>query len=235
MVFGDDPVREGYIASFARPGGNITGSTSSVTPDTLGEIRGKRLELLAECRPRLSRLALLVDPSFPGYRTFTLSTEASARSRGIAVQTVEVQEAGELAGAFARMVKDRAEAIEVAGSTFTYNVRGQIAELGMRHRLPTAWPWREGPDAGGLLSYGLNLPAAWYRAAVYVDKILKGAKPADLPVEQPTTFEGRRFCSECGASLALSPARPVVSRTNPAKSSAGVAGNRSGLQSPRQS
>ena len=189
MVLADDPVRQGYIASFARPGGNITGSTSSDTPERLGEIRGKRLELLAECRPGLSRLAILVDPNFPGYRTFTLSTEAAARSRGIPVQTVEVQEAGELAGAFARMVKDRAQAIEVAGSAFTYSVRGQIAELAVRHRLPTAYPWREGPDAGGLLSYGLNLRAAWYRAAVYVDKILKGTKPTDLPVERPTKFE----------------------------------------------
>jgi putative ABC transport system substrate-binding protein len=189
MVHADDPVRQGYVASFARPGGNITGGTSSVTPDTLGEIRGKRLELLAECRPGLSRLALLVDPSFPGHRTFTLSTETAARGRGITVQFVEVQEAGELAGAFARMVKNRAQAIEVAGSAFTHTMRGQIAELAVRHRLPTVYPWREGPDAGGLLSYGLNLLAAWHRAAVYVDKILKGAKPADLPIEQPTTYE----------------------------------------------
>ena len=107
----------------------------------------------------------------------------------MAIQAVEVREAGELAGAFARMIKDRVQAIQIIGSAFFYNVRGQIAELAVRHRLPTAWPWREGPGAGGLLSYGPNLPAAWYRAAVYVDKILKGAKPADLPVEQPTTFE----------------------------------------------
>ena len=107
----------------------------------------------------------------------------------MAAQAVEVQEAGELAGAFARMVKDRAQAIEIIGSPFFYDVRGQIAELGVRHRLPTAYPWREGPEAGGLLSYGSNLLAAWYRAAVYVDKILKGANPADLPVEQPTTYE----------------------------------------------
>jgi putative ABC transport system substrate-binding protein len=108
MVYGDDPVRQGYIASFARPGGNITGSTASVTPDTLGEIRGKSIELLAECRPGLSRLAVLMDPNFPSYRTFWLSAEASARSRGMAVQAVKVRKAGELAGAFATMVKDRA-------------------------------------------------------------------------------------------------------------------------------
>jgi putative ABC transport system substrate-binding protein len=189
MVFGDDPVRQGYIASFARPGGNITGSTASVTPDGALGRGGKGIDFLAECRPGLSRLAVLMDPKSPGYRTFWLSVEASARGRGMAVQPVEVQEVGELAGAFARMVKDRVQAIHIIGSPFIYTVRGQIAELAVRHRLPTAYPWREGPEAGGLLSHGSNLRAAWYRAAVYVDKILKGANPADLPVEQPTTFE----------------------------------------------
>jgi putative ABC transport system substrate-binding protein len=189
MVFGDDPVRQGYIASFARPGGNITGSTSNVVAETPGELRGKRLELLAECRPGLSRVAVLLDQNFPSYRTYWLSAEVAARSRGIAIQAVEVREAGELAGAFAKMVKDRVQAVEVVGGSLFYRMRGQIAELGVRHRLPTSYSWREGPDAGGLLSYGLNLRAAWPRAAVYVDKILKGAKPSDLPVEQPTTFE----------------------------------------------
>jgi putative ABC transport system substrate-binding protein len=189
MVYADDPVRQGYVASLARPGGNITGGTYNVAPETLGEIRGKGIELLAECCPGLSRLAVLMDPKSPGYRTYWLSAEASARSRGMAVQAVEVREAGELTGAFARMVKDRAQAIQIIGSHFLYTVRAQIAELAVRHRLPTAYPWREGPEAGGLLSYGPNLRAAWHRAAVYVDKILKGAKPADLPVEQPTTYE----------------------------------------------
>jgi len=190
MVNGDDPVREGYVASLARPGGNITGSTFSFAPEAVGEIRGgKGIEILAECRPGLSRLAILFDPNFPSSRTFALSAEAVARKRGMAVQAVEVREAGGLAGAFARMVKDRVQAIQIIGSAFTYNVRGQIAELAVRHRLATAYPWREGPDAGGLLSYGPNLQAAWHRAAVYVDKILKGAKPADLPIEQPSTFE----------------------------------------------
>jgi putative ABC transport system substrate-binding protein len=189
MVYGDDPVRQGYIASFARPGSNITGGTGSIAPETAGEIRGKLIDFLVECRPGLSRLAILVDPNSPGHRPFLLSTAAAARSRGIAVQSVEVREAGELAGAFARMVKARAQAIQIIGSPFLYSVRGQIAALAVRHRLPTAYPWREGPEEGGLLSYGANLRAAWHRAAVYVDKILKGAKPGDLPVEQPTTFE----------------------------------------------
>jgi len=108
MVHADDPVREGYVASLARPGGNITGGTFSFAPEAPGEIRGgKGIELLAECRPGLSRLAVLLDPNFPSSRTFSLSVEASARKRGMAVQAVEVREAGELARAFARMVKDR--------------------------------------------------------------------------------------------------------------------------------
>jgi putative tryptophan/tyrosine transport system substrate-binding protein len=190
MVHGDDPVREGYVASLARPGGNITGGTFSFAPEALGEVHGgKLIELLAECRPGLSRLALLLDPNYPSSRTFSLSYQAVARKRGMAVRAVEVREAGELARAFARMVKDRVQAIQVIGSPFTYSVMGQIAELAVRHRLPTAYPWREGAAAGGLLSYGASIQAAWHRAAVYVDKILKGAKPADLPVEQPTTFE----------------------------------------------
>jgi putative ABC transport system substrate-binding protein len=144
MVYGDDPVRQGYVASLARPGGNITGSTGTVAPEALGEIRGKGIELLAECQPGLSRLAVLMDPNEPSYRTFWLSAEASARSRGVAVQAVEVREAGELAGAFARMVKDRAQAIQIIGSRFMYGVRGQIAELAMRYRLPTAYPGGQG-------------------------------------------------------------------------------------------
>ena len=187
MVYADDPIGQGYIGSLARPGGNITGGTSVVPEAQTGG--SKVFDLLAECVPGLSRHAVLVDPTFPGYRTFWLRAEASARSRGMAVQAVEVREAGELAGAFTRMVKDRAQAVRIIGSTFIYVVRGQIAELALRHRLPIAFPWREGAEAGGLLSYGPNILAAWHRAAVYVDKILKGAKPADLPVEQPTKFE----------------------------------------------
>src|SRR6202011_4838304 len=111
---------------------------------------GKLVELLAECRPRLSRLAVLLDPNFPSSRTFSLSVEAVARKRGMAGQTVEIREAGELARAFAKMVKDRVQAIQIIGSAFTFRERGQIAELAARHRLPTAYPWRQGPEAGGL-------------------------------------------------------------------------------------
>ena len=189
MVYGDDPVRQGYVESLARPGGNITGLTFSVAPEELEKVGGKRIELLAECRRGLSRLAILMDPTFPSYRTFWLSSETAARRQGIAVQPVEVREAGQLPGAFAKIVKARVQAIHILGGPFMYDVRGQIEALAVRHRLPTSYPFRAGPEAGGLLSYGPSLQAAWHRAAVYVDKILKGAEPADLPVEQPTTFE----------------------------------------------
>ena len=189
MVNAEDPVRQGYVASLARPGGNITGSTFSVAPEALGEIRGKGIDFLVECRPGLSRLAVLLDPNYPSYRTSWLSVEAAARSRGMAVQAVEVREARDLGDTFARMVKDRAQAIQIIGSPFIYRMRGQIAELAVRHRLPTGYPWRAGPEAGGLLSYGASLHALWHQAAVSVDKILKGANPADLPIEQPTKFE----------------------------------------------
>jgi putative ABC transport system substrate-binding protein len=185
MVEADDPVGRGYIASFARPGGNITGLAGSVTPETAG----KRVEFLAECRPGLSRVAGLVDPTFPGYQTYWLAVEAAARSRGMATRVVEAREPDELAGAFAMIVKDHMQALVAFGGNFLFSERGRIAALAVQHRLPTAFPWREGPEEGGLLSYGRNIRALWRRAAVYVDKILKGAKPADLPVEQPTTFE----------------------------------------------
>src|SRR5437667_7701700 len=105
------------------------------------------------------------------------------------MRVLEVREARDLAGAFDAAVKDHLQAVIVGDGVFLWSQKQRIAELAARHHLPTAYPYREGPDAGGLLSYGVNLPAAWQRAAVYVDKILKGAKPADLPVEQPTMFE----------------------------------------------
>jgi putative tryptophan/tyrosine transport system substrate-binding protein len=153
------------------------------------EIRGKLVEALADCRPGLSRLAGPVDGNYSGYRATSLAVEAAARARGMTFRAVDVRKADALAGAFAAMVKDRTEAIIVGDGPFLWTQRHRIAELAARHRLPTAYPYREGPEAGGLLSYGTSIPAAWHRAAVYVDRILRGAKPAELPVEQPTTFE----------------------------------------------
>lgn len=185
MVYAEDPVGQGFIASLARPGGNITGLTWDPGP----EIRGKLVDLLAECRPGLSRLAGPVDGNYPGSRATWTAVENAARVRGMTFQAVEVREAGALPAAFTTMVKDRAEAIVVGDGSFLWTHRHRIAELAARHHLPTAFSYREGPEAGGLLSYGTNILAAWHRAAVYIDKILRGTKPADLPVEQPTTFE----------------------------------------------
>ena len=185
MVYAQDPVGQGFIASLARPGGNITGLTWDPAP----EIRGKLVEALAECRPGLSRLAGPVDGNYPGSRATWLAVETAARVRGMTFRAVEVREISALAGAFTTMVKDRAEAVVVGDGPFLWTQRHRIAQLAAHYRLPTAYPYREGPEAGGLLSYGTSIPAAWHRAAVYIDKILRGAKPADLPVEQPTTFE----------------------------------------------
>jgi ABC-type uncharacterized transport system substrate-binding protein len=185
MVYAQDPVGQGFIASLARPGGNITGLTWDPGP----EMRGKLVEALAECQPGLSRLAGPVDGKYPGSRAAQLAVESAARARGMTFRAVEVREANALAGAFTAMIKDRTEAVVVGDGPLLWTQRHRIAELAAHHRLPTAYPYREGPEAGGLLSYGPSIPAAWHRAAVYIDKILRGAKPADLPVEQPTTFE----------------------------------------------
>jgi len=185
MVYATDPVGEGFIASLARPGGNITGLTWDAGP----EIRGKLVELLAECRPGLSRLAGPVDANYPGYRENMLAVESAAKARRMSFRAVEVREASALAGAFTTMVEAGADAIIVGDGPFLWTQRQRIAELAARHRLPTAYPHRDGPEAGGLLLYGTSIPAAWHRAAVYVDKILKGTKPPDLPVAQPTLFE----------------------------------------------
>jgi len=185
MVYAADPVDQGFITSLARPGGNITGPTS----DPGSEIRGKLVEWLAECRPGLSRLGGPVDGNYPGSRASSLAVESAARLRGMTFRAVEVRGAGGVPGAIATLVEHRTEAIIVGDGPFLWTQRQRIAELAARHRLPTAYPYRDGPEAGGLLSYGVSIPAAWHRAAVYIDKILRGAKPGALPVEQPTTFE----------------------------------------------
>jgi len=185
MGYAADPVGQGFVASLSRPGGNITGLTSDPGP----EIRGKLVEWLAECRPRLSRLGGPVDGRYPGGRASALAIDAAARARGMTFRAVQVREIGGLSNAIATMVEQRTEAIIVGDGPFLWTQRHLIAELAARHRLPTAYPYRDGPEAGGFLSYGVNIPAAWHHAAVYVDKILRGSKPADLPVEQPTQFE----------------------------------------------
>jgi putative tryptophan/tyrosine transport system substrate-binding protein len=184
MVYGNDPVGNGYIASLARPGGNITGLTWEPTP----EIFGKYVEMLAELRPRPSRIAGIVDPQVP-YQYFWKEAEIAATSRGMVLQHVEVRGSNDVRKAFATITGQHADALIIFGGPFLYSLQPQMSELARKNGLPTVAMYREGPEAGGLMSYGTNLRESWRRAAFYVDKILKGAKPADLPVEQPTKFE----------------------------------------------
>jgi len=185
MAFSTDPVGTGFVASLARPGGNVTG-LSNVS----AELSGKRLELLREVVPGLSRVALLWNPDVRGHLLDYKETEAAARLLRLELQSVEVSRVEDLDQAISAVTSRRAQALVVlpANPLFVSN-RRQIATFAQKNRLPSMSGAKEYVDAGGLMSYGPSTPAMHRRAAVYVDKILRGAKPADLPVEQPTKFE----------------------------------------------
>ncbi|MBI2554481.1 MAG: ABC transporter substrate-binding protein [Candidatus Rokubacteria bacterium] len=181
----DDPVAMGLVASLARPGGNITGLTS-----LWGELSGKRLELLKEVVPRISRVAVLWNPAHPGAILALRETEVAARSLGLQLQSLEVRGPNpDFEGAFGAAARERAGALITLRNPLIVRHRTRIVNLAAKSRLPAMYDEREFVEAGGLTSYGANLSDLNRRAAVYVDKILKGAKPADLPVEQPTKFE----------------------------------------------
>ncbi len=183
MVYVVDPVRAGLVASLAHPGGNVTGVSFTAGP----EIAGKHLQLLKEAVPTLSRVAVL---SAPGVAATSLrETEVAARALGLTLQPYEVREPKEFERAFTAMTKARAEALLVLAALPNFSHRQRIAEFAAQSRLPAMYPGREYVEAGGLMAYAANAPAMFRRAATYVDKILKGAKPADLPVEQPTKFD----------------------------------------------
>ena len=185
MITGLDPVSAGLVASLARPGGNVTG----LTVDAGGEILGKRFELLKEILPNLSRLGILFNPDVPVIRSRLTSMAEPARALGLTLVPVEARGLNALEQAFAIMVKERAQAFVVQGDSVMFNYRGQIAEMALRNRLPAASVQRELAEAGFFLSYGADLRDLYRRSAFFVDRIFKGAKPADLPVEQPTKFE----------------------------------------------
>jgi putative ABC transport system substrate-binding protein len=185
MLFPSDPVGDGLVASLAHPGANVTDTSFTAGP----EIFAKQLQILKEAVPRTSRLAVLRNPVDPGWAVQGKEVDAAARSLGIRVQYVEARSAGELDAAFAAMARDRADALLVSGSSTFLAHGSRIAELALKSGLPTMESFREMVEAGGLMAYAINMPDYIGRAAVYVDKILKGAKPADLPVEQPTKFE----------------------------------------------
>jgi len=185
MVNALDPVGQGFIASLARPGGNITGLSLDPGP----EIAGKRLELLKEAVPKLSRVGGFIDPSLPGIAVYRKAAGAAAPKLGLTLKNVEVREPSDFEKAFAALVQQRAQAIFVGGSLLIFTHLRQIVDLAAKHRLPDMYLWTEAVAMGGLMSYGVSFPDLNRRAASYVDKVLKGAKPADLPVEQPTRFE----------------------------------------------
>jgi putative tryptophan/tyrosine transport system substrate-binding protein len=184
MVTGIDPVANGWVASLARPGGNITG-IATLTQD----LNGKRLELLTEVVPRLSHVAVLWIPD-PASTVNFKEYEAAARALKVQLQSLEQRsEAPDIEAAFKTAVKDRAGAVIVITTAALFIKQKQIADLAMKRRLPTMFQGSTWVDSGGLMSYSTNDVDALHRAAKYVDKILKGAKPADLPVEQPTKYE----------------------------------------------
>jgi len=185
MVIAVDPVGAGLIVSLARPGSNITG----VTFDVSDEIWGKRLELLKEAATGVARVAVLWNPAYAPNRNRWKAVEEAARKLGVALVSVEAQVGGDVEGRFALMAKERVRGLFVLGDPMLFGLRSQIADLALKHRLPSVSPYREGAAAGGLIAYGVSLSGTWRHAAQYVDKILKGAKPSELPVEQPKIFE----------------------------------------------
>jgi ABC-type uncharacterized transport system substrate-binding protein len=179
-----DPVSAGLVASLARPGGNVTGFAQ----DAGGEINGKRLELLKETLPSLLRVGILLNPDSPNQSRLTSIREA-AQMLGLTLIPVEARGLDALEQAFATMMRERARGLVVLGDSVLFNCRGQIGGIAIRNRLPAISVAREYAEAGLLLTYGVDFRDVFRRSAVFVDKIFKGAKPADLPVEQPTKFE----------------------------------------------
>jgi ABC-type uncharacterized transport system substrate-binding protein len=184
MGFDNDPVRNGFVASLARPGGNITG-LATLAP----EINGKLIELLKEIVPRLSHLAVLGTSTQPGSAQSLREAELAARSFGVQVQYLDVRGPKDIEPAFRAAGKEHANGLLVLQSPVINSQRTQVADLAVKSRLPAIFPQSGYVEAGGLMYYGANTADLFRRAAHYVDKILKGAKPADLPVEQPTKFE----------------------------------------------
>jgi putative ABC transport system substrate-binding protein len=180
----EDPVGSKLIASLARPGGNVTGLTALVR-----DLSAKRLEVVKETLPNISRITVVWNPDFPGKDRELTETKTAAMSLGIHIQSLEVTSAGAITSAFEAALRERPEALIILPDPVTNTAAIQIAELALARRLATMFSQRAPVDGGGLVSYGPNYADLFRRAAAYVDKILKGAKPEDLPVEQPTKFE----------------------------------------------
>jgi putative ABC transport system substrate-binding protein len=185
MISGIDPISTGLIASLARPGGNVTGSSQ----DTGTEIDSKRVEFLRDALPNLSRVGILWNPDFAPNPNRVKAMREATQARGITLISVEARGLDAFEQAFAAMVTEHAQAFVVLGEPVLFNYRGQIGVMAIRNRLPAISTGREYAEAGLLMSYGVDFRDLFRGSAVFVDKILKGVKPADLPVEQPTKFE----------------------------------------------
>jgi ABC-type uncharacterized transport system substrate-binding protein len=182
---GEDPVKLGLVASLARPGGNLTG-VNFLT----GELVAKRLELLRELVPGATHVAVLLNPAnASNAETQSRDVEAAARAIGLQIQVLNASTSREINAAFANFVRERPDALFVVGDSFFTSRRVQLALLAAHHSIPTIYASREIPEAGGLMSYGSNIADAWRQVGVYTGRILKGAKPADLPVVQASKFE----------------------------------------------
>jgi putative ABC transport system substrate-binding protein len=184
MAQDTDPVGNKFVASLARPGGNITG-LSILAP----ELSGKQLELLKEIIPKLSRAVILANSNEPGYLQLRKETELAAEALRVKIQFLDARDSRDVETAFREATKRRADAVLVAAMPIIVSQRAQIADFAIKNRLPAMYGQPEYVEAGGLMFYGASITELFRRAATYVDKILKGAKPADLPVEQPTKFE----------------------------------------------
>jgi len=184
FVTSGDPIEEGLIASLARPGGNLTGVSN-----LSGELVLKRLELLSELVPQAKMIALLVNPKNPSADRITRDAQEAARVKGVQLPILKAATETEIDATFATLVDLRADALVVANDSIFYARREQLVDLATKNRLPTVFSFRDFVDVGGLASYGPILPDAYRQAGISAGKILKGAKPADLPVQRPTKFE----------------------------------------------
>jgi putative ABC transport system substrate-binding protein len=185
MVLPTDPVRAGFITSLARPGANVTGLTLEIGT----ELHGKRLEFLKQAFPMASLIAVLGNPAFAGRPSYSAAIAAAAHSLGVTIRFIDIREPRELDAAFQSLMRQRPEALFVVSDPLVYSRRDQLLEVVSKLRLPAMYSALDWAVAGGLMAYGPSRADLMRRAATYVDRILKGAKPGDLPVEQPTKFE----------------------------------------------
>jgi len=209
VFIGGDPVGSGLVPSLARPGGNLTGLSISLGE----EFSAKWLELLKEAVPKISRVAILWNPTNPANVAYFTVLSGAAKKLGVQLQSQEVRDPGGFESAFASMRAERSQALVVVVDPLTVTYRERIVELAAKNRLPAMYGFREFADTGGLMAYGANIADLCRRAASYVDKILKGANPGDLPVEQPTKFE---FVvnAKTARTLGLTIPRSVLVRAN---------------------